>query len=132
MTTNLPAKYENVERWTFGDTENVADDLLALVLQGVKTATCAALDEDGVPCVGDVFVVVNGRNEPACAVELTNVELKTYDQVDEAHALAEGEGDRSLIYWRKEHQRFFEEYDMFSPDMMLICMQFKIVEKFCM
>ncbi|CNE97695.1 ASCH domain [Yersinia nurmii] len=130
MATSLPQKYENAERWAFGDTESVADELLTLVLQGIKTATCASLDEDGVPQVGDVFVVVNGKNVPACAVELTEVDLKTYDQVDEAHAFAEGEGDRTLTYWRKEHQRFFEAYDMFSPDMMLICMKFKVIETF--
>lgn len=50
--------------------------------------------------------MVNGRNQPACAVELTEVELKTFDQVDEAHALAEGEGDSTLAYWRKTQQRF--------------------------
>lgn len=126
----IPQKYENAERWAFGNTERVADDLLALVLDGTKTATCSALDEDGVPQTGDVFVVVNGRNEPACAVELIEVELKTFDQVDEAHALAEGEGDRTLAYWRKTHQCFFEEYALFSPDMMLICMQFKVLETF--
>lgn len=126
----IPQKYENAERWAFGDTEQVADDLLALVLNGTKTATCAALDDEGVPQAGDVFVVVNGRNEPVCAVELTDVELKTFDQVDEAHALAEGEGDRTLAYWRKTQQRFFEEYELFSPDMMLICMQFEVLEIF--
>ncbi|MCB5308564.1 ASCH domain-containing protein [Yersinia massiliensis] len=126
----IPQKYQDAERWAFGDTEQVADDVLALVLDGTKTATCASLDDEGVPQVGDVFVVVSGRNEPACAVELTDVELKTFDQVDEAHALAEGEGDRTLTYWRKTQQRFFEEYDMFSPDMMLICMRFKLLEKF--
>ncbi|MEY4923009.1 MAG: hypothetical protein RLY17_1726 [Pseudomonadota bacterium] len=126
----IPQKYENAERWAFGDTEQGADDLLTLVLDGTKTATCAALDEDGVPQVGDAFVVVNGRNEPVCAVELTDVELKTFDQVDQFHALAEGEGDRTLAYWRKIQQRFFEKYDLFSPDMMLICMRFKVLEKF--
>jgi uncharacterized protein YhfF len=77
----IPQKYENAERWAFGDTEQGADDLLTLVLDGTKTATCAALDEDGVPQVGDAFVVVNGRNEPVCAVELTDVELKTFDRL---------------------------------------------------
>lgn len=43
----LPQKYEDVERWAFGDTEQVADELLALVLNGTKTATCAALDDEG-------------------------------------------------------------------------------------
>lgn len=130
MSTAVPKKYENAERWAFGDTEQLADELVALVLDGQKTATCSALDEDGIPVVGDAFVVINGKGEPVCAVELTAVDLKSYDQVDEAHAYAEGEGDRSLAHWRREHKRFFEEYEMFSPGMSLILMNFKVVERF--
>ncbi len=126
----VPEKYENVERWAFGDTEQQADELAKLVLNGVKTATCSNLDGEGIPQPGDIFVVVGGKNEPVCAIELTTVDLSTYDQVNEAHALAEGEGDRTLAYWRKEHKRFFEEYDLFSPDMTLVLMHFKVIEKF--
>lgn len=75
-------------------------------------------------------MVVDGKNEPVCAIELTKVDMSTYEQVDAAHALAEGEGDRSLDYWRKEHKRFFEEYELFSPDMTLVLMHFKVIEKF--
>ncbi|WP_431222635.1 ASCH domain-containing protein [Serratia sp. L9] len=126
----VPEKYENVERWAFGDTEQQADELAKLVLAGVKTATCSSLDGEGIPQPGDVFVIVEGKNEPVCAIELTTVEMSTYEQVGEAHALAEGEGDRTLAYWRKEHKRFFEEYELFSPDMTLVLMHFKVIEKF--
>ncbi|MFN3068309.1 ASCH domain-containing protein [Serratia sp. J2] len=126
----IPEKYENVERWAFGDTEQQADELVKLVLDGVKIATCSNLDGEGIPQPGDVFVVVDGKNEPVCAIELTKVDMSTYEQVDAAHALAEGEGDRSLDYWRKEHKRFFEEYELFSPDMTLVLMHFKVIEKF--
>lgn len=126
----IPEKYENVERWAFGDTPQQADELVKLVLDGVKTATCANLDGEGIAQPGDIFVVVDGKNEPVCAIELTTVDMSTYSLVDEAHALAEGEGDRSLTYWRKEHKRFFEEYDLFSEDMTLVLMHFKVIEKF--
>lgn len=126
----IPEKYENAERWAFGDTERQADELAKLVLDGVKTATCSNLDGEGIPQPGDLFVVVDGKNEPVCAIELTRVDMKPFDQVDEAHALAEGEGDKTLAYWRREHQRFFEEYELFSPDMTLVLMDFKVLEKF--
>jgi uncharacterized protein YhfF len=130
MTMAIPEKYENIERWAFGDTERQADELAKLVLDGVKTATCSNLDGEGIPQPGDIFVVVDGKNEPVCAIELTTVDMKPFDQVDEAHALAEGEGDKTLAYWRREHQRFFEEYELFSPDMTLVLMDFKVLEKF--
>lgn len=123
-------KYEDVERWAFGDTEQQADELAKLVLDGVKTATCANLDGEGIAQTGDIFVVVDGKNKPVCAIELTTTEMTTFDQVNDAHALAEGEGDKTLTYWRKEHKRFFEEYDLFSPDMTLVLMHFKVIEKF--
>lgn len=130
MATAIPQKYEHLERWAFGDTEQQADEVVQLILNGTKTATCSNLDGEGIPQAGDLFLVVDGKGEPVCAVELTAVEMKTYDQVDEAHAYAEGEGDRSLVHWRKELQRFFEEYDLFSPDMTLVLMNFKVVDKF--
>ncbi|MCT4702443.1 ASCH domain-containing protein [Enterobacteriaceae bacterium H20N1] len=126
----IPEKYKDVERWAFGDTERQADELVKLVLDGVKTATCSNLDGEGIAQPGDVFVVVDGKNEPVCAIELTAVEMSTFDRVDEAHARAEGEGDKTLAYWRAEHKRFFEEYDLFSPDMTLVLMHFKVIEKF--
>ncbi|ALL37924.1 ASCH domain-containing protein [Serratia marcescens] len=130
MATAIPQKYEHLERWAFGDTEQQADEVVQLILNGTKTATCSNLDGEGIPQAGDLFLVVDGKGEPVCVVELTAVEMKTYDQVDEAHAFAEGEGDRSLAHWRKELQRFFEAYDLFSPDMTLVLMNFKVVDKF--
>jgi uncharacterized protein YhfF len=126
----IPEKYENAERWAFGDTGPQADQLAKLVLDGVKTATCSNLDGEGIPQPGDIFVVVDGRNEPVCAIELTTVEMSTFEQVNEEHARAEGEGDRTLAYWRNEHKRFFEAYDLFSPDMTLVLMHFRVIEKF--
>lgn len=123
-------KYEHTERWAFGDTEQQADEVVQLVLSGTKTATCANLDREGIPQAGDVFQVINGKGDPVCAVELTVVEMKSYDQVDEAHAYAEGEGDRSLAHWRVESQRFFEQYDLFSPSMTLVLMNFKVIDTF--
>lgn len=127
---SLPEKYENLERWAFSDTQQQADELAKLVRNGVKTATCANLDGEGIAQPGDTFVVVDGKNEPVCVIELTNVDMSSFETVDQAHAYAEGEGDRTLAYWRKEHQRFFEEYDLFSPDMTLVLMNFKVIEQF--
>ena len=130
MIPQIPQKYIAAERWSFGDTEAQADALAKLVIDGVKTATCANLDDEPEPEAGEVFVVVDGRNNPVCAVKLTEVKQVPFDLVTEQHAFEEGEGDRTLAYWRKEHQRFFEEYEMFEPTMPLLLMKFRMVEKF--
>ncbi|KAB8308608.1 ASCH domain-containing protein [Rahnella contaminans] len=130
MIPQIPLKYRDAERWSFGDTESSADELAKRVMAGTKTATCSNLDDDPEPEPGEVFIVVDGRNNPVCAVQLTEVKQVPFDQVTEQHAWEEGEGDRTLAYWRKEHQRFFEEYEMFEPTMPLLLMKFRMIEKF--
>ena len=41
MATAIPQKYEHLERWAFGDTEQQADEVVQLILNGTKTATCS-------------------------------------------------------------------------------------------
>ena len=48
--------------------------------------------------------------------------------VTEAFARKEGEGDLSLEYWKKEHQRFFSSEGHFSEDMELIAEEFEVVK----
>lgn len=55
MATAIPQKYEHLERWAFGDTEQQADEVVQLILNGTKTATCSNLDGEGIPQAGDLF-----------------------------------------------------------------------------
>jgi uncharacterized protein YhfF len=52
-----------------------------------------------------------------------------FDEVDELFAFEEGEGDRTLSYWRDAHQRYFTRRRQFSEDMMLWCERFRVVER---
>ncbi|MDC9588938.1 ASCH domain-containing protein [Xenorhabdus sp. XENO-10] len=45
-------------------------------------------------------------------------------------AWKEGEGDKSLLHWQSEHQRFFEKVGDFSPDMEIVVIEFKVIENF--
>ena len=128
----LPANWRDLA-FAFGDTPEMADGLLALVLEGKKTATCSALSEyeaEGEPIdrVGERGVVLDGRGRPACAIETCEVAIKRFDEIDAAFAYDEGEGDRSLAYWRGEHERFFRKYGLFSEDMLLVCYRFRLIE----
>lgn len=42
----------------------------------------------------------------------------------------EGEGDRSLDYWRQAHRSHFGRQGKFREDMMLMCERFRLVEIF--
>jgi histidinol-phosphate aminotransferase len=89
------------EAWTFGDSADLADELLALVLAGTKTATSSALweyeaDHEPLPQVGELSLLLDGAGVPRCVIETTEVAVVPMDQVDAAFAAAEGEGDRTL------------------------------------
>ena len=55
---------------------------------------------------------------------------RRYNEVDAAFAHEEGEGDRSLAYWREAHRNYFGRQGKFSEDMMLMCERFRLVEVF--
>ena len=47
---------------------------------------------------------------PRCIVKTIRVELHIFADVTEEIAIAEGEGDLSLSYWREAHTSFFKQY----------------------
>jgi uncharacterized protein YhfF len=131
--SDVPDKYENLPRWRFGDSAELADELLALVLMGKKTATCGALwqyEADGTPVAkpGERSIVLDGANRPRCVIETTEVKTQRFDHVDAKFAHDEGEGDRSYAYWRKAHEHYFTRQGRFAPDMLVVCERFRLVE----
>jgi len=123
----------------FGDSPEMADELLKPVLSGLKTATCSALwewEHEGgdIPKPGLISVIVDGKDEPRCIIETVEVTLRNYNEVDAEIARDEGEGDLSLEYWRQAHKRFFTRTlpaigREFCDDMPLVCERFKVVWK---
>jgi len=125
---NLAAGYE---AWAFGDQ---ADTLARLVLEGVKTATASAyplyaLEGEALPQAGEYSVVLDSQGEAVCVIKTTKVFVVPFDEVDERQARKEGEGDKSLDYWRAVHERFFtdclaEAGLAFDPKMNVVCEEF--------
>lgn len=94
-----------------------ADELADLVISGQKTATTSSLDlyekDEPLPKLGAYDVVLGSENQAICVIKNDNVEIKNYLDVSEKHAYFEGEGDRSLEYWRQVHNEFFvNEYQL--------------------
>jgi uncharacterized protein YhfF len=91
-----------------GASRDVVTRLARLVSSGTKRAT-TGIREPGEPPpdVGDLSIVLDGDGEPVCVIRTTRVETRRFGDVDEAFAFDEGEGDRTLAYWRAAHQRFF-------------------------
>jgi uncharacterized protein YhfF len=122
--------------WSFGSTPQGADELLALVLDGTKTATASALwdyeaEGEALPEVGSLSILVDGSGHPRALITTTDVEVVPFDEVDDEHAFLEGEGDRSLTHWREVHEQFFADvatHDRgFRSDMPVVLERFKVV-----
>ena len=126
------AKYADVMRFSFGDSPALADALLALVVEGRKTATCSAWDAaeaDGeIMKPGDLSVARDGAGRDACVIETVEVTKRRFCDVDAAFAFEEGEDDRTLESWRAGHRRYFERNGGWSDEMWLACERFRVVE----
>lgn len=128
---NIEADYE---AWAFGDD---ADTLAELVAAGIKTATASAfvfyeLEGEPLPEAGQYSVILNSRGEAVCIIKSTRVFVIPYCNVDERQAWKEGEGDRSLSYWRIVHERFFRDELAqlglpFDEKMKVVCEEFEKV-----
>jgi hypothetical protein len=110
--TGVEAPYD---AWAFGgdDTPELATELGLLVRDGPKRATTGLLasyeaEGEPLPVVGTYSVILDGAGLPLCIIRTTQVETMAFGEVDEEFAWVEGEGDRSLAYWRAAHERFFE------------------------
>ena len=117
-----------LETFSFGDSSKLADELLALVLEGKKRATCWAVSE-GLKgaALAKSMVALDGAGRPRAILETVELVQHQFDEVDASFAFDEGEGDRSLAYWREAHRRYFTRLNLFRPDMMLWCERFNLI-----
>ena len=96
----------------FGDSVELANELIALGLTGQKQATAGSLAEyehDGseLPQVGDRWIACDGRGVPRAVIETTETRVGPLSSVDEQFAWDEGEGDRTRVDWLDSHTAFF-------------------------
>jgi len=125
------------EAFHFDDNERVANAFAALVLSGQKRATAGLLWTNEVtnkplPEVGVLSVVTDWHGTPLCVIQTTQVEIVPYDSVSDSFAAIEGEGDKTLRYWRDAHWRFFSRECQRigrepNLEMPVVCEQFKVV-----
>ena len=121
--------WNGLDVFAFGDGPELADELLALVLEGRKTATCwAAADGLKGAEVGKALAVKDSAGVPRCVLETTELTQRRFDEVDATFAHDEGEDDRTLASWRQAHQSYFTRNGGFAPDMLLNCERFRLVE----
>ena len=122
------------EAWSFSE---APDKLAGLVLQKINTATCSAYDlyqinHEPLPKVGDYSIILNSKEEAVCIIQTTKVYVAEFKDVSDEQAYKEGEGDRTLAYWRKVHENFLinelaSVNKTFSQNTKVLCEEFEVV-----
>lgn len=124
------------DMWSFGVD---ADNLANLVAIGDKTATSSAyplyeLENEPLPTIGCYSIILDSKDNAVCIIQTKKVTVVPFNKVSEEHAYKEGEGDKSLTFWKKVHEKFFTECLSqvglrFTPAMKVVCEEFKVVYK---
>lgn len=96
----------------FGDSAPLADELLDLVLHGPKRATATSVAEfrhegQPLPRVGSHWIAYDGSGVARVVLRSIELRLGPLSSVDEKFAWDEGEDDRTLESWLREHRRYF-------------------------
>jgi uncharacterized protein YhfF len=123
------------EAWAFGDPSlpSLATKLARLVRDGPKRATAGLASDyedenETLPGIGQLSVILDGAGSPACVIRTTGVEIRRFGDVDAAFAWDEGEGDRTLDWWRRAHIRFFERQGLsIDDDTLMVLERFELL-----
>lgn len=121
----------------FCDNEDDANKCATLVVQKIKQATASSVwwyeyQNEPMPKVGTLFIVTDWHAMAKAIIEITKLEQVRFKDVGEAFAHTEGEGDKSLAYWRKAHKNYYTRQmkpfgAVFREDMMICCTYFRTV-----
>ena len=120
----------------FGDSVELANALLELVINGPKRATAGSLvdyERDALlPKVVVASIATDGSGLPRAVLRTTDVRIGPLSSVDEAFAWDEGEGDRTRADWLAMHTRYFERYmptigETFSSEMATVFERFEVL-----
>ena len=143
-TADLPPELASLPRWGFADAGPLRDELTALALAGTKTTTAGLLvemelDGEAVPEPGAREVMIDSADRPVAVVETVACPVKRLADVDDRHAIDEGEGYANAAEFRVDHERFWNSYidDVrrrlgdpsfaLTDDTLIVCQRFRIV-----
>lgn len=121
----------------YGDSEDLSNDLLALIRSGQKRAGTGLLwahEADGEPIgeAGDIEIVIDHQGRPSIVTRLLDVHIVRFCDVSAEYAATEGEGDGSLEFWRRVHWDYFSRECARigrkpSDDMPVVCATFEVL-----
>lgn len=63
------------------------------------------LENEPLPREGDYSVILDSREQPRCITRISRVTQVKFSDITEEYARCEGEGDKSLAYWKEAHRQ---------------------------
>lgn len=124
---------KKIVRWKFCfDNEK----LISLVLSGDKRATTSLYsefieDKKSLPKIRERSIILHDNNNDACLIEIEKVIITEFKNITDDFAFIEGEGDKSLEYYRNEHYKIFKKIDLnFNDESKVVFEMFKVIEKY--
>jgi uncharacterized protein YhfF len=131
--------------WGFAFPGPLRDELTALALAGSKTTTAglfAEMEVDGeaLPVPGLREVLLDSDDRPVAVIETIECRVVRLADVDDRHAIDEGEGYADAAAFRASHERFWNGYidDLrdrigrdytIDDDCLVVLQRFKVVER---
>ena len=119
----------------FCDNKKDADECADLVVKDIKKATATSLwyfeqHNEVSPKAGDLAIVTDWIGNPKAIIKTTKIEHVAFNQITAEFAEIEGEGDKSLKYWKEVHQAYYEREmenysDEFDENMIIVCEHFR-------
>ncbi len=118
--------------FAFGDTPEVAEESLAQIIAGRKTAAFAPLRDLGptghepLPAAGERYVILDSAGEPGALIEETAIfQCKAHELTDD---FLHDCGADDVAAWMARHIAFIDRWGGWSDDLELVCDRFKLVE----
>ena len=128
---------EKPQFFYFGDNKTDADDCAQLVVLKIKQATSPSLwwfteHNEALPQIGDLSIVTDWESNPKAIIKTIKVEIAKFKDITPEYAFIEGEGDKSLAYWKKVHWEYYKnemkEFIAFpNLEMEIVCEYFETI-----
>jgi uncharacterized protein YhfF len=141
-----PAELATLPAWGFAFPGPLRDELTALALAGTKTTTAGLhvemeVDGEALPAVGAREVLLDSSERPVAIIETIDCRVVRLADVDDRHAIDEGEGYADAREFRISHERFWNRYidDLraglgdptfaIGDDTLVVLQRFRVVER---
>jgi uncharacterized protein YhfF len=135
METGIEGTF--TDAYGIGDTPWLKQELLNLVLDGKKRASTSLVKESELegwpePEVGQYNIILDGSDKPAAVIKTVSIRRCRFSDVDEDHAYLEGEDDRTIESYIREHTKYYMRRGKvlgfeFTPDMGVVLDRFELV-----